>query len=98
MASTICRLVARACCLGALFTPIKFLSGAVATTTQTAKDNLVTNAGFEDGFAGWGLDAHGAEGTGTIDENVRHEGRRSLRFTNTTKQAPNVWYRAFRSI
>ena len=70
---------------------------ALGQTTQPGK-NLVTNPSFEDGLAGWSPDAHGSDGSAVIDDTVSHTGKRSLRFTNKTKLAPNVWYRVNRTI
>ncbi len=70
---------------------------ALGQTTQPGK-NLVTNPGFEDGLAGWSPDAHGSDGSAVIDDTVSHTSKRSLRFTNKTKLAPNVWYRVNRTI
>ncbi|MFI5387818.1 MAG: alpha-L-arabinofuranosidase C-terminal domain-containing protein [Fimbriimonadales bacterium] len=52
----------------------------LAVASQSA---LLTNAGFEDGIAGWSRATYGAQSAVTFDRDIKHSGAQSLRVSST---------------
>lgn len=55
---------------------------ARAQLPTTAKPNLLTNPGFEDGQTGWEFSSYNKRGTIAVDTVEKHEGKSSIRIEN----------------
>jgi len=75
--------------------PLKAGSAVLTVEPMDLRENLLPNSSFETVHGNrpqhWAFDCRNTDATMTVDDQVAHSGRRSLRFTNGTGFGPHVY-------